>query len=293
MRVLSRVPLFVATLVAFLPGHVDGADAWRFPTAYRMPVSIPIGAIVRPGTPTGVSLDFASLRASSIVQERLDVHSIRVVDTQTGKTLPHTVTGDFFHTDKGSVWWRIPSMEARQFQIYFDPIDPQSGYYATLHDGPEQTGLIGIGDRFHYNNGRPGEADVFPLHAQFWLIDWDNDERLDLLGFGLRTYELGADLDRNMGNRIYFYKNVGSTAAPLFAPPQSLRDRDGKPVSARTLGQNVTPTDWDGDGHIDFAVSAECPSDEPRGAVLHLFDRSFVENMLPIPTAGKIELQRH
>lgn len=245
--------------VAMTSAPLIAAD-WAVPAnRYRVAVSVDPGAARRVNCPVGVELDFAKLFQSEQLPGRLDRSSIRVVqfDPQTkqsvsqdalGKVfeIPHQLTGDFPNDDAGRVWWRMRDETGTHFHIYFD----------SLSDGakepPARVGLVGIGDSFHYNNGRPNLAPVHPLHSQFWHLDWDGDGKRDLIGFAYRRYEFGSPLEKNMGNGVYFLKNVGTPQKPMFAPRFRLKGDDGKYLQTDLLPQNMFPVDWTRDGQIDL-----------------------------------------
>ena len=233
---------------------------WAVPdNHYRITVTVDPGVTRRTQSPVGIEIDFVKVFQSAGISGALDRNSIRVVqfDSATKKPVPfnaeqasldvpHQLTGDFLNAETGRIWWRMRDEQATSFHIYFD----------SLANGrkkpPSRLGLIGIGDTFHFNNGQPGLAPVHPLHSQFWHIDWDGDGQRDLIGFAFRRYEFGEPLPKNMGNGVYFLKNIGSAKRPLFAPKQRLKGDDGKYLETDLLPQNMFPVDWNKDGHMDF-----------------------------------------
>ncbi|MBM4085976.1 MAG: hypothetical protein FJ272_14415, partial [Planctomycetes bacterium] len=233
---------------------------WALPAhPYRVAVTVDAGESRRTHCPVGVEIDFGKLFKDAQIPGRLDRHSIRVVQYDpVGKQsvysdserrsfeVPHQLTGDFPNDDAGRVWWRMRDEKAAHFHIYFDSLSNGT------HEPPSRMGLIGIGDSFHYNNGQPGPAPVHPLHSQFWHLDWDGDGLRDLIGFAYRRYEYGSPLQKNMGNGIYFLKNLGSRQQPLFAPRYRLKADDGRYLQTDLLPQNMFPCDWNADGHADF-----------------------------------------
>ena len=52
---------------------------------------------------------------------------------------------------------------------------------------------------------------------------------------------------------------------------------------------SVDAADWNGDGRLDLVVSTENPSDQPKGEILHLFDRTYLEGDVPKATAAGVE----
>ncbi|MGE0757524.1 MAG: FG-GAP repeat domain-containing protein [Pirellulaceae bacterium] len=235
------------------------AQDWKVATCnYRILVTVDPGSTTRRNCPVGVDVNFQALFASAKIPGRVDRHSIRVVQIEpafrspaSGKEaasheIPYQLTGDFPNDDAGRIWWRMPGADARKFHIYFNALG------ATPQAPAEPVGLIGIGDTFHYNHRNPGLAPVRPLHSQFWHIDWDGDGLRDLIGFAYRRYEYGSRLEKNLGNGVYFLKNIGTPSQPLFAPRYRLKASDGQYLQTDLLPQNMFVADWNRDGHPDF-----------------------------------------
>jgi hypothetical protein len=252
----------IVTLAAIAPGQEPPAPKPDWAIAghpYRIAVTVNPGSARRLHCPVGVAIDFDRLSKDAAIPGQLDRHSIRVVqydpatqrpiapDREGGNVeVPYQLTGDFPNDNAGRIWWRMRDEKATHDHIYFD----------SLANGrkppPSRLGLIGIGDSFHYNNGHTGPAPVHPLHSQYWHIDWDGDGKRDLIGFAFRRYEYGSPLEKNMGNGIYFLKNIGTSQQPLFAPRQRLKAQDGHYLQTDLLPQNMFPIDWNEDGHVDF-----------------------------------------
>ena len=226
---------------------------------YRIAVMVNPGSSQRVNCPVGVEINFDKLFKDAKIPGQLDRNSIRVVqydpaakrsviyDLENGNVeVPYQLTGDFPNDNAGRIWWRMRDGKTIHYHIYFD----------TLANGrkqpPSRLGLIGIGDTLHYNNGHAGPAPAHPLHSQYWHIDWDGDGKRDLIGFAFRRFEHGSPLPENMGNGIYFLKNIGTLQQPLFAPRYRLKDPDGRYLETDLLSQNMFPIDWNEDGHLDF-----------------------------------------
>lgn len=214
--------------------------------SYRVAVSVDPGTARRVHCPVGVAVDFDKLFKDAGIAGQMDRQSIRVVQDGRPGEVPYQLTGDFANENAGRIWWRIPDAKATRYHIYFDSLDNGR------KEPPARLGLIGVGDSFHYNNGQPGPAPVHPLHSQYWHLDWDGDGKRDLIGFAFRRYEFGTPLDKNLGNGVYFLKNIGSAQQPLFAPRYRLKAEDGRYHQTDLLPQNMFPIDWNKDGHIDF-----------------------------------------
>jgi hypothetical protein len=108
------------------------------------------------------------------------------------------------------------------------------------------------------------------------LVDWDNDGDLDLINGTLW--------------HVYYYENIGSRQKPLFKPHGRMQ-LGGEDLFVFRHAGSVDAADWNGDGRLDLVLSTENPSDQPLGDILHLFDRAFLDNDLPIATLGMVELR--
>lgn len=106
------------------------------------------------------------------------------------------------------------------------------------------------------------------------LVDWDNDGDLDLINGSLFA--------------VWYYENVGSKTQPEFHG-RGRFSAGGEPLHTFFHAGSIDAADWNGDGRLDLVLSAECPSDSPHGAVLHYFERSFLEDDLPRALLGSLE----
>lgn len=129
-----------------------------------------------------------------------------------------------------------------------------------LEDGQPVTGWYG---------GQNNNGDNHSL-----LVDWDNDGDLDLINGTLW--------------QILYYENVGTREKPVFKTHGRFK-AGGEDLSVFRHAGSVDAADWNGDGRLDLVVSTENPSDHPLGEILHLFDRAFLENDLPVATLGSLE----
>jgi len=264
MRMRSEPWWMMAVGVVMASGAVRLAFAqveWTTPMPYRVAVEARSVAGQTVNTPVGAAVDFKAIFHANDIAGRVDWNSVRVVSAgDSTEALPYTITGDYHVEDSGVIWWRMRDPSVTTYYIYFDTL--ANG----RHQPREVIGLVGIGDTFHYNDGRPGFAGAAALHSQFWHLDWDGDGLRDLIGFAHRPYEYGheraypetgrkdwwRDLEGDIGNAVFFYKNIGEPGKPLFAPRYRLKAADGAWLRTEALGQNMFPADWDGDGDVDF-----------------------------------------
>lgn len=163
----------------------------------------------------------------------------------------------------------VTSNEDRVFYMYEQQSDVaeskalnlQRGRPLRLEDGGAVTGWYG---------GQNNNGDNHSL-----LVDWDHDGDLDLINGSLFA--------------VWYYENVGTKTEPRFRSHGRFR-AGGEPLHTFFHAGSIDAADWNGDGRLDLVLSAECPSDSPHGAVLHYFERSFLENDLPRAAAGRLEM---
>jgi hypothetical protein len=246
---LMKPTLFSFATLIVTVGCVRASSAqdWAYPDlAYRVSVTVDAGSSPRTHCPAGIEIDFAHLFETGGISGRLDRHSIRIARAEAGadRGVPHQANGDLL--DAGWLWWRMRDAKDTRFHVYFDSLANGSKLPQA------NVALVGIGDTFHYNSGQPGPAPVHPLHSQFWHLDWDGDGKRDLIGFAYRRFEFGSPLAKNMGNGVYYLKNIGTVQKPLFAPRQRLKGEDGAFLQTDLLPQNMFPVDWNADGNMDF-----------------------------------------
>jgi hypothetical protein len=106
------------------------------------------------------------------------------------------------------------------------------------------------------------------------LADWDGDGDLDLINGSLYA--------------VWYYENAGDLKTPRFIARGKFQI-DGRDLHTFNHAGCFDVADWNGDGRLDLVMGAECPSDQPRGAELHLFDRDFLEGKLRLGQICKVE----
>ncbi len=106
------------------------------------------------------------------------------------------------------------------------------------------------------------------------LVDWDGDGDLDLINGTLWS--------------VWYYENVGQRDDPVFRRHGNF-EIDGQPLHTFSHAGSFDAADWNLDGRLDLVLGTECPSDQPHGAVLHLFDRDYLEGRLPTVQIGSLE----
>ncbi|MCP4787396.1 MAG: VCBS repeat-containing protein [Fuerstiella sp.] len=228
---------------ASAPAHDSDGTA---PSEYR--VAITVSTDTPQNSPIVTTIDFRELLGDKIAIVRRD--SIYV--TATDSAIPCTVSGDPATTGTATIAWRSVGPTCHEYHLYFGR---GKSVVSGNHAEPKanrRAGPIGIGDTFQYNSGESGPANITPLHSQFVHIDWDGDGLRDLMGWGYRFFEHGQELEKSLGNAVYYLKNVGTDNSPLFAPRQRLLDNEGRYLHSDLLPQNWFVDDWDDDGDPDF-----------------------------------------
>ena len=140
------------------------------------------------------------------------------------------------------------------------PLELTRGEPLVLEDGEPIKGWYG---------GQNNNGDNHSL-----LVDWDGDGDLDLINGSLFA--------------VWYYENTGGTKDPRFRAHGRMR-AGGRALHTFNHAGSIDVADWNGDGKLDLVLSTECPSDQPHGAGLHLFDRAFLENDLPAASLGSVE----
>ena len=109
------------------------------------------------------------------------------------------------------------------------------------------------------------------------LVDWDGDGDLDLMNGTLWS--------------VWYYENIGDRLGPVFRSHGAF-ELEGQLLHTFSHAGSFDVADWNLDGRLDLVLGTECPSDQPHGAVLHLFDRNYLEGRLPAVRMGFLERKR-
>ncbi len=87
-----------------------------------------------------------------------------------------------------------------------------------------------------------GSGQLYKYRANPVVYDLDTD--------GLKDLIVGCD-----DGRVYFYKNIGTNAAPVFAATyDTLKTQNGLAIDAG-YGSRIHFVDWNGDGDLDLLIS--------------------------------------
>ena len=79
--------------------------------------------------------------------------------------------------------------------------------------------------------------------------------RINPVVYDLDTDGLKDLIAGNSDGRVYFYKNIGTNAAPVFAATyDTLKTQNGQPIDAGS-GSRIHFVDWTGDGDLDLLIS--------------------------------------
>ncbi len=213
-------------------------SATAFGESYH--VELTLDEAVPANQPVAAKVDFTKLLggdASKIVRR-----SIRLLAD--GDELPCSISADMESTGTATIAWRSVDAKRTRYLLSFGDGEGDAS--------ERRLGPIGIGDTFHYNSGETGPANVYPLHSQYLHVDMDGDGLRDLVGWAFRFWEYEVELEKRLGNAVYYLKNVGTKGSPKFAPRRRLKDSEGNFFRSDLLPQNWFADDMDGDGDVDF-----------------------------------------
>ncbi len=253
------VILLTAGTVALLANTGMGSSGDQIPWPeksayqYRMEIQVMTNERTFDHSPVSTAIDFRELLDKAGDSGRPRQISLYAVDGGNAEAklspVPYKLVGDFATTDAGYLHWRLPRADATRFLLYFNADE-----MAAWRSPSRPNAMVGIGDAFP-GHGATGVAEMAPLHSTYWHVDWNGDGLRDMIGFGLRSWEFGADLDKDLGNAVFFYPASTSPAPgrpPVFGRPWRIKDVNGDDLQRDYLYQNFFPTDWDEDGDLDF-----------------------------------------
>ena len=121
----------------------------------------------------------------------------------------------------------------------------------------EQSPISGnIGNIRLYLNEGTNQAPVF---SDYFLISAGGDP-IDIYRVNPVVYDLDMDglkdlIAGNSNGQVYFYKNVGTNAAPLFNDTRDTLKTRRWVVIDVSVGSRVHFVDWTGDGDLDMLIS--------------------------------------
>lgn len=155
----------------------------------RLVLTVDPAAALRPGDPVTADLDLQQPGRRSYQL------------TQAGKAIPFRLSEPLEQgRPKGSISWTVRDPRKREFELEIKD--------GAIGDRPP----VGAGDAVHYN--RPDGFDPLTMgmkNDQPIAVDWDGDGRTDLLCRNLYSTAFGEPW---WG--LYFFRNIGSNAAPRF-----------------------------------------------------------------------------
>ena len=160
-RVAGIVPFLLATSVVAETGRGDNSVTCTVTSPLpcpKIPLDPAIAVLIRGGRLPGV----------------LDPGSIHVIDSKTGRSVPHALSEDFAYGDKGRVQWVIEDPTHTEYEIRFRTAvrrPPLSAHNVVP--------MIGTGDLLRYNAAEPRP---FALPYPSRLVDLTGDGRRDLVG---------------------------------------------------------------------------------------------------------------
>ncbi len=197
-----------------------------------------------PKVPMDPMIDFTSLIAKAGAEGVLDPNTIEVVDVKTGQVVPHSLSEDFNHGDKGRVLWLIEDPAHTKYEIRF-----QTAAKRPLLAPQKHIPMIGVGDLLHYNAGTPRPS---VLRWPSRLVDLTGDGKLDLVGTMPHFFAPPTPPNKAIHCGIVCYPGVGSTDRFEFGDMVRLRyldhakDREFKYFGGPSQCADVADVNGDG-----------------------------------------------
>jgi hypothetical protein len=215
---------------------------------YRVAVEV---RVTSPRTPVVVPFDPAAALTQRGSASPFDPESIAVGSSR--GPVPAQISEGLETGNSGTVSWLVSEPGRQTFHIYFDLV---------RSPGRHRTGVparepIGAGDAFFHN--RPDGFDrlgVGMMNDQPLAVDWDGDGTTDLLQRNLYSTTYGEPW---WG--IYFWRNIGTDAAPRFDRYLRLR-ADGRWIEEKYGSYQLV--DWNRDGRLDLLCGVGSGEDRGR-----------------------------
>ena len=142
-------------------------------------------------------INFSAVIARAGLQGVLDPNSIHVVNTATGRAIPHVIE-DCSARDTARVEWVIENRAHKEYDIRFKTAEERT----RLHRG-RYVPLMGVGDLLRYNAGKGGP--LAPTGNLSGLADVNGDGKRDLVGIWTHAHRPGEPW-----NPMVFWPRVGS-----------------------------------------------------------------------------------
>jgi hypothetical protein len=211
-------------------------------------------------TPLDPTIDFPALIREAGLTGVVDPNSIEVVDSATGKPIPHALTEDFAYRDQGRIEFVVAKPVRRDFEILFRVVAKRQPLLPAKF-----TPTIGVGDVLRYNSGRPGPI---TLIQSMGLHDVTGDGRADLVGTwnyyyrpgsptgGVVFYPAVGDEKRHALSLLRGQEGLGERASQ-FGDLQRLRYQPsrGEPRHFSHHYNSTAFADFNSDGRIDFVYT--------------------------------------
>jgi len=211
----------------------------------KLPVTVE-SELPCPNVPIDPVIDFDALIRDAGLTGVLDPNSIVVISLATGDVVPHALSPDFGHGNRGRVQWVAQDPEHKAYEIRFSTADTRPALRPAAYTPP-----IGTGDLLRYNAGVPRPISLIYLSR---LVDLTGDGKLDLVGCWNYAHEPGCPWDS-----IFCFPRVGDDDAFEFGDPVRLRyveeagSRDYKTPSRIYMHADIV--DLNGDGLPDIVYS--------------------------------------
>ena len=156
----------------------------------------------------------------------LNPNTIQVVDTKTGKVVPHALGENFTFGDKGRILWLIEAPTHTEYEIRFWTVAKRPALIPQKY-----IPMVGAGDLLRYNANQPRPTTIrYPSN----LLDLTGDGKLDLVGFWSHPYAPKAPK-----GGIFCYPRVGT--GDKFEFGDIIRIRYRSQIKSREFGNFIGP----------------------------------------------------
>ena len=221
----------VFVVVAWVGGE-EGRGAGDY--AVRLTVT---SELVFPRVPMDPTIDFGSMIREAGIGGVLDPNSIAVVNSTTGRAVPHAIEG-FQYGDRGRVEWVIADPAHKEYEIRFGTAAARRPARANGRYTP----LIGVGDLLRYNAGQGRPFAI--TRSMAGLVDVNGDGSRDLVGTWSYAHRPG-----DPWNGIVFWPRVGGDDEFRFGDMVRFRELPAEYYTAMHV------RDVDRDGLADLAYA--------------------------------------